>query len=209
MPDPDKKNAPPAIAWPPNKTQAEVLAAIERVVGILAPSFAFGFYDVEDIKQEGRMAAMKKLYKYDPTRPLENFLYAVVRSRLINFKRDKFKRSDPPCKECHAGLPCPTCSGDGPCKKYKVWLRLNTTKAALVQTLDLDNISDEKERHTRSESEALDTVVGEELLERIDRDLPVELRSYYLQMRAGVAIPKAKKHEVVEAVRRILAGDGD
>lgn len=201
-----KETALPAvISWPPNKTQDEVLVAIERVVGILANSFTFGFYDLEDIKQEGRIAALKGLKKYDTSLPIENFLYTVVRSRLINLRRDKLKRSEPSCQACHTGTPCGP--GGATCRKYKAWLRLNTSKAAIMQPLDLENISDEKERHTRAESDALEVAAGDELLERIDLELPVELRSYYLQMRANIPIPKAKRHEVIEAVRRIINPD--
>src|SRR5947208_703774 len=87
---------------PPNKTEAQVVEAIEKAVGMLAPSFAFGIYDVEDIRQEARIFAIEALPRYDGVRPLENFLYSHVKNRLINLRRDKFRRADAPCKACHS-----------------------------------------------------------------------------------------------------------
>src|SRR5690348_1481836 len=105
---------------PPGMTEAEVLEAIEKAVNALASSFTFGIYDIDDIKQQGRLYALQALAteKYDPSRPLPNFLYAHIRNRLINLKRDKLHRNDPPCKECASGEPC---QPDGHCKKFLEW----------------------------------------------------------------------------------------
>src|SRR3954453_8942961 len=89
---------------PDNITEADFLAAIEKVVGILASSFAFGYFEVEDIKQQARLFAIEAMKRYDPSRPLDNFLYAHIKNRLINFRRDKFRRNDPPCLSCHMSI---------------------------------------------------------------------------------------------------------
>jgi hypothetical protein len=46
---------------PPNVKESDFLAATEKVVGILAPSFAFGYVEVEDIKQQARMFAIQAM----------------------------------------------------------------------------------------------------------------------------------------------------
>src|SRR5262245_57832295 len=139
---------------PPGKTEAEVLAAIDKAVNTLAPTYVFGPYDIDDIKQEGRRHAIEVLAKgvYDPTRPLENFLYTHIKNRLINLKRDKLRRNDAPCRRCHDGDPC---GGPGSyCATYREWLARNNAKANLMRPLDLGNIADEREKRTRVNSTA-------------------------------------------------------
>lgn len=194
---------------PSNKSEKEVLAAIEKAVNILAPSFVFGPYGVDDIKQEARLFALQCLKKYDESRPLENFIYSHVKNRLINLKRDKFKRNDPPCKSCHSSSMSfeRSLHADGQlCDKYKSWRARNASKANLMRPLDLDHIADEHERNTRVESEVESDVETKELLRLIDAQLNVELRATYLQMRAGEPVPKAKRRIVEKAVRDILKG---
>lgn len=189
---------------PEGKTEAEVLAAIEKAVGILGPSFVFGFFDVEDVRQQGRLYALEVLERecYDPARPLENFLYSHVRNRLINFRRDKLRRNDPPCRRCHAGDPC---GPDGePCARYAGWAGRNRSKSNLMRPLGLDRVADEGERRTRVGSVAEGEAEVAELLKRIDEGLPAELRASYLQMRAGVAVPKARRLVVEAAVKEII-----
>ncbi len=55
-------------------TEAEVLATMTRVVDRIAHKYRFGYFDIEDIK--------------------ENFLAVHVSNRLKNFKRDNFFRPD-------------------------------------------------------------------------------------------------------------------
>lgn len=187
---------------PPNKTEGEVLEAIEKAVKILAPSFVFGYHDLDDIKQHARMLGLLSLKKYDPSRPLENFVYRHIRNRLINFKRDNFRRNDPPCAQCHNGDFC-TATG-GICKEYGKWLSRNNAKANLMRPLNIGLVSDERESRTRHASTAASSAELAEMLDRIDAALPVELRSYYLQMRDGVAVPKAKRQLVMDVVRAAI-----
>jgi hypothetical protein len=191
---------------PQGYTEKQVLDAIERSVTILAPGFVFGVYDVDDIKQHGRMAAVVAVNsgKYDAARPLDNFVYTSVRNALVNLKRDKYHRTDPPCRPCHVGEPC--CL-PGPCKKYADWAARNAGKANIARPLGLDHVADEKERRTRLAPAAEADAEVSELVQRIDAELPVELRQVYLQMRAGVAVPRTKRAEVTREVRRIIGDD--
>lgn len=192
---------------PPGYTEATVLEAIEKAVNILAPSFVFGYLDLDDIKQIGRVFAMELLEKetFDASRPLANYIYRHLRNRYINLRRDKLRRNDPPCARCHSGNPC---GPDGEtCARYAGWLARNNAKANLMRPLDIQHISDEREKRTRSESTVSDDVERAELLEKIDRALPVELRSSYLQMRDGVALPRAKRQLVLDAIHKILGDE--
>lgn len=200
---------------PPGHTEQSVVEAIEKVVSVLAPSFVFGYFSLEDIQQEGRFEAIKSLdasiYEgqrkgYDPSRPLENYLYIIVRSRLLNFQRNKLRRNDPPCRMCHAGNPCGNAEGGSQCAKYAAWFNRNRDKANILRPLDINYISDEKEKKTRIASSVHQEVELDEMLKRIDCQLPVDLRTSYLQMRAGVPVGKARRLQVERAVKDILQG---
>lgn len=185
-----------------NQTEQDVLGTIDGVINLLAPGFVFGYFDIEDIKQEARIDALKALAKYDSSRPLENFLYTHVKNRLINLKRDRFHRNDPPCMVCHQ-KEGPTEHPDGKiCQKYKVWKKRNSTKSNLMKPVDIEKVEEPIERG------ATEQVELNELLQRIDDKLPIELRSAYLQMRAGLPVSKDRRKAVEDCVRSIM-GDPD
>ena len=75
---------------PPNMTEAQVIAQINAVVNKIAPKYTFYGYETEDIKQESFMICMDALERYDPSRPLENFLSVHLSNRLKNFVRDNY-----------------------------------------------------------------------------------------------------------------------
>ena len=190
-------------------TEAQVIDSINKVVNILAPKFKFGYYTVDDMKQEGRRFALEALSsdKYDEGRPLENFLYRHVKNRFINFKRDKYRRNDPPCKLCHN---CTDKSGhpDGQfCAKYLSWKKRNMSKQNILNPLDITNISDENESRTRQDSTVVQDIEYKEMLATLDEKLPMELRGTYLLMLAGEHVSKSKREEVERAVLAILDGE--
>lgn len=192
---------------PPGMTEAVVLAAIEKAVALLSPSFVFGYYDIDDIRQHGRLEALKVLEKesYDPSRPLENFLYTHVRNRYINLRRDKLRRNDPPCRRCHDGDPC---GGAGVlCERYSGWLRRNMDKANIMRPLDLNHAADERDPRGRHRQGPDGEAEVAELVRRVRERLPADLQSTFLQMRDGAAVPKARRQVVEAAVKDILGGD--
>ena len=188
-----------------------VVDAINRATALLAHSLKFGNYEVDDIKQEAALFALKVLSsgQYDPKRKLVNFLYTHIRNRLINLKRDKYKRNDPPCKSCHASIPGETNHPDKQyCSRYRSWVERNVVKHNLMFPMDLSNINDEQEKNTRLEPTVVEDVMTKEILEIIDRCLDVEMREDYLRMRAGVVIPKERRQQIEKAVLEIIE-DGD
>ena len=71
-------------------TKEQVIQQIKTVVDRIAPRYTFNGYDVDDIKQEAFIICMDALDRYDPSRPLENFLSVHLSNRLKNFVRDNF-----------------------------------------------------------------------------------------------------------------------
>lgn len=185
----------------------EVLLAIERIVNILAPNFKFGCYELDDIKQQGRIFALEGLRRYDAKRPLPNFLYSHVRNRLINFRRDKSKhRNEPPCLLCHDRLADETDHPDGKfCSVYRTWQKQNHVKNQIFQPVSIDNVAEESFINKRTTPDNIVNITEKkEIFDIIDRHLPVELRSTYLKMKSGVSVPKAKRTEVEQTIIRIL-----
>lgn len=192
---------------PPPLTEAQFLAAIDKTVQLLARSFAFAYYDEEDIAQEAREAAIKALDGYDPRRPLANFLYTHIKFRLINLKRNVSHRTDAPCSSCHGGTPCARAIEENgtTCQTYARWRSRNDRKAALAQPKGL------------LPSEAIhpmggavgDTLEADELETLIDCQLPVALRATYLKMREGIKVPAPARSAVMDEVRRILCAQAD
>lgn len=80
---------------PPNLTESQVLEAIEKVVGQLAPSFLFGLHNLDDIKQTARLYAIQAVSHWDGVQQLERFLYRHVRNRLIAIKHEYITRNRP------------------------------------------------------------------------------------------------------------------
>jgi DNA-directed RNA polymerase specialized sigma24 family protein len=190
---------------PSNLTEADFLSATEKVINILANSFAFGYFTVEDIKQQARLFAIQAMDRYDPTRPLDNFLYSHIKNRLINFRRDNYRRNDPPCLPCHNSIDGETDHENKRyCERYRQWLGRNMRKQNVITPLDISNISDEHEPTTRNESTVLEDLEQKELLALIDSKLPVELRQVYLQMQSGEPVSKLKRQQIERMIIEIV-----
>lgn len=171
--------------------------AVNQVCVLLCKTFSFGYYDEDDIKQEAFIFGLEAMPRYDSSRPLENFLYQHIKNRLINFKRDKFHRNDPPCKKCASGDKC----NDGEyCNKYATWRSRNATKRSLMQPHSIDDLSPLGQSGDGHDAFFSD----DEILEKIDMNLSVELRSAYLKMKSGNSVPKARREEVLSAIRLFI-----
>lgn len=182
---------------PVGYTEAQVLEAIEACVRILTPQFAFPGYPKEDLGQEAYIWALEALPRFDPTRPLDNFLYAHLKRRLINFRRDRYRRADPPCLACHEGHQHePTRL----CKIHERWVKRNNAKAALNKNATPPQAALE----TPSNDSTFNDVAIRDAVALIDKHLDEELRGSWLRMRAGCAVPRVRRMRVEEAIRRIL-----
>lgn len=201
---------------PDGLTEAKVVAAIEHVARVLAHNYVFGYFDLDDVRQEAARFAVEALPRYDPggfddggepRRRLENFLFSHVKNRLINLVRDKYHRNDPPCGLCHTGRQAEHPDGRV-CDRYRAWKARQGAKANLARPLDIGGVADECEPALREESAVEAEAHLDEAVARIDAALPPELRADYLRMRAGERLPRGRRAKVVEAVRGIL-GHGD
>jgi len=171
-------------------TEEQVLQTIQKVVYRTANKYKFGYYDYDDICQEGFIIAMEGLERYDGVRPLENFLAVHVSNRLKNFKRDNFCRQE-----------AISASGSS-------WL-LNDTKRFLMEPLDISSIRDEKESGMSTDDNFIADIETKEIVSVIDKYLDVSMRSDYLRMLHEVYVPKHRREQIIETITNIIREHAD
>lgn len=197
---------------PNGMTEEEVLLILQTLVKKIARSYVFGYYDIDDIKQEAIIEGLKVLPQYQPFdekgkgRPLVNFLYVHIKRRLLNLLRNKFKRMDTPCLICHEGRHFDHDDGKI-CQKYSIWKKLNGDKANLTRPLAIHNIDEDKESNIEIEDTVERDISINELKNKIDQNLDPSLRNDYLRMLAKEKIPSTRRKKVEEAIREILGQD--
>ncbi len=191
-----------------NISEAEFVERVNGVINSQAAQYTFGYYDIDDIRQEAWKEILKSLHRYNPELPLENFLYVHVSNRLKNVIRNKYHRNDPPCKICHGQISGQTEHPDGKyCDKYLSWKKRNSDKKNLVCPTDISNIDDTNEKNTKFNEKVSENMAKEEIFAIIDLKLPAYLRADYLKIKSGVTIPKNRRDLVIKAIREFLTND--
>lgn len=174
---------------PQNHTEEQVLNTIELVVNSLAPNFTFGYYDVDDLKQEGRISAMDALKLYDSSKgaSLRTFLHNHVRNRYINLKRDKYLR------------PAPKNLSE---EELEKWLKKNRVKRSIIDATD---IADQQNDYSEYQPDSfVDNIHNAEILRIIDIHLPVEYRADYRCLVEDVKLPKKRRLKIIEILKVIV-----
>ncbi len=197
---------------PSGMSEGAVLAVIDKIADRLAPKFVFGYFGLDDIKQEAFIEGCKGLEGYDGIRPLENFLYIHIRNRLINFKRKHYERIlDRPCVNCplkafDISLPseCRAYTNKEDCEPYRGWLSINGPKKNLMSCLDIENIDDSTEKRMSAKYDMDSQIEHQRLLDAIDDKIPIHLRQSYIKLRAGQKIPRRDKEEIKLVVAQVM-----
>lgn len=159
-------------------TDQEILTIITEVATKLAPKYVFGYFSVEDIRQEAIMMGYEALPRYDTSRPLHNFLYVHISNRLKTFKRDNFYRQNAGNAES-----------------------MQQAKKNIMNPVSIENVD------FSSEPDFIEDIYINEIRERINKNLPAKLRKDYLRVCAGAKISKNAKQKLVEAIREIFEND--
>ncbi len=199
---------------PDNMSEDEVLAVIETIARRLAYKYKFGYHDIDDMKQQARLEAWKGLADYDGKRPLENFLWTHVRNRLYNFKRDKFERPDKPCLNCPLNAYIESEDGCGlfndkmECELYSGWINRNSRKRNIMTPIAIGSVVDEHEPNMKKEDNIVDILTRKEIIEILDREIPIEFRGDYLRLKFGTKVSKSRRVKMREVVTTILEEHG-
>ena len=193
------------MKMPSNYTKDEVVHIIDRIVNRISKKFRFGYYTLDDIKQQGRLFALEGLDGYDGVRPLENFLWTHVHNRLINFKRDEYERREAPCLKCKQKVKR-HCKDDSilTCLIYNKWVIRNRAKRNLMTPIEISHVEDEKEDSMKSYVYSDDEISENEVKQLIDKFLPINLRKDYLLMINGDHVSKTKQDKIRAEVKKIL-----
>jgi DNA-directed RNA polymerase specialized sigma24 family protein len=204
---------------PKGLTDKEVTDIINKVVNSLASTFRFGYYDTDDMKQQGWLFAMEALERFDTTLSytLDQFLYRHVRNRFINFKRDNYSRNDPPCLTCPFYDPnykislnqCGQFTNKLDCDKWEAYKARNTSKQNIVAPIDIMNVDDERENNMMTTVEPYDIIKNQEIRKIIDTELDMSLKADFLRMMDGVSVSKTKRLKIIEAIINIMEKYGD
>ncbi|MAF24916.1 hypothetical protein CL634_05005 [bacterium] len=194
-------------------TEEEVVEVINRILSTLSYNFKFGYFGVDDMKQEGWVYAIEALPKYNPEiAPLENFLRTHIRNRFLNLKRDKLSRHQPPCPSCPFYDPecrlsinkCSAFEDKSECDKWSGWEKRNSAKKNLVQPLDITNIRDEREKNMKCSDDIVQHSINVELIKIIDKNLPISMRSDFNKMLEGIHVAKQKREKIEVHIQNII-----
>lgn len=150
------------------------------MVDYLSPGFVFRPFELEDVKQEGRAAALKALAGFDPNfkksgtleEKLRAYLFGHIKKRLINFKRDQH--------------------GD---KKEKYALRNYISS--------IYGLEDSHESQILIEDND-DTLDIKLMKEKILLELEPEYRQDFHRMMSGITIPKLQREKLLERMKQIM-----
>jgi DNA-directed RNA polymerase specialized sigma24 family protein len=178
----------------------QTIKTIREVAKKLAPKYTFGHYDVEDIEQEAFIIGMAAMEQYDPSRPLENFLTVSINNRLKSFKRDNHCRPEQDQEQE---------------EKWRRWFKRYNSKIQLQRPISLQDVSVDTERRMYASDAFIEDIVIEEVMDLIDRELPIEYREDYMRLKrlyedpkCGIVMQASKRQKIEDEIIRILEDNG-
>ena len=193
-----------------------LLKSVDHVAGKLASRLAFGYYEADDIRQDIFLLALRAVETFNPEHArgadlfaqFKNHLFIHVKNKLGHAYRDKFHRSDPPCKTCGRGTAC----GDTYCRPYLEWRARNVAKASLFSAArgsgDGSPTSGAPAPAAPEPAREGEDPADRELVERVREQLPAHLRADFLRLSAGARFPKGRRAVLLKELRKIIAEAG-
>lgn len=189
-------------------SEADVLATIKKTVDYLAPSFRFGYYDADDMRQEGTIFCLEALPSFNFDKSIQEdvkdalltFLKTHVRWRFLNMRRKRLTRIEPPPCDCEL------CALDSAnrldCKKYSNWVKRNMAKRSLMEPFDVNEVYNTDASFTPATEEK---IMSSDIISILNEYIPASLRADYRMFLDGVSIPKAKRLNLISNIKIILA----
>lgn len=156
--------------------QQTILKVIDRI----APRYVFGYYELDDIKQEAYIICLDAISKYDKKRPFENFISKHLSNRLKTLVRDKYYRSKT-SSEKHG--------------------QLNQSKKNLMDLKASENHQADKPE------DPLEKLATKEAMGLIMEKLSPSMRNNFFRIANGVSVQSAKKKALFSKIKEILGED--
>jgi len=158
---------------PKPKQQEIILKVIDRI----APRYTFGYYELDDIKQESYIICLEAIEKYDNSRPFENFISKHLSNRLKTLIRDKYSRSNIESE------------------KHE---KLNQSKKNLMDLKSVDG------SYKIYEDDIIERMSTSEAMDMLMQELPPSMRNNFYRLANGVSIQSSKKQALFDKVKEIL-----
>lgn len=158
----------------PSPQQQEIIL---KVIDRIAPKYTFGYYELDDIKQESYIICLEAIEKYDKSRPFENFISKHLSNRLKTLIRDKYSRSNIESE------------------KHE---KLNQSKKNLMDLKSTDG------SYKIYEEDIIDRMSTSEAIETLMQELPPSMRNNFYRLANGVSIQSSKKAALFDKVKEIL-----
>jgi len=157
----------------------EQMKIIQTVIERTANKYTFGYYEVDDIKQESFIICLEAIQSYDNSRPFENFIASHLSNRLKTLRRDKYSRKDL-ISEKHEKL-------------NEVKKNLMDLKGTLYEIC--------------YEEDLVDVLSTDEALDKVLNELSPSMRNDFIRIANGVSVQTVKKKKVFDTVKEILGED--
>lgn len=197
---------------PKGYTEEQVVRQMKNAVGHLAKHFIFGYYDLDDIKQEGYLYAIDAVEKYDVDNSrgcsLYTYIYTYVKNRLLNLRRDKMERLESPCDGCKdaADGQCRVFGQEELCPIWAAWRRRNDTKknlASMHEDESTQKLIDYEQKDISNE------LADREISTYVLNHIPISFRSNFLRYLDGYKLSKPKREQLQKIVLDILENHPD
>jgi DNA-directed RNA polymerase specialized sigma24 family protein len=188
------------IKVPKGQTEEEVIDLIREVCHNLAHKYRFGYFDVDDLEQEGFLIAVDGLYGYDGSIPLRNFLYIHIANRFKNLVRDCHYRQPSLCPDCReSGELCDRCVK----KQETANLRKN-----IMSPTDIDSITPDNEDSVQYYTDYAANLDNKDAVELLEEHIPKDCWEDYLKFKDGLSIPTLRRQKLLETITAILSANG-
>ena len=192
----------------------KIVEIVDKFSGYLAQMYKFGFYEIEDLKQEAVLRSLEAINNktYDDSKSLEKYLFMVVQNHFKNLLRKYRQKNEPPCLTCPLFDPemkfsknqCTKFVNKDDCSEYSNFDKKYKARQSILSPADLSSISEDQQAQLVVEYDYVKTLEDTELYECINRCLPPLLRADFLRMLSGVRINVENTRQVQKAVAIIL-----
>lgn len=182
----------------------EFVEIVEKITKKLIYQFKFGYHTHQDIKQQAYIYAIEALQRYDKKRPLENFLWTHIRNRLFNYKRNNYKRPDPPCIGCpfhktecaDKDKDCNEFENKLDCDAFSTWHSRNTNKQKIMNFSSLDYNSNIEGKDA--------SVDNQEIIDKIEASIvDSEIRSIYIKHKNNCKVSKNDFKKMINYIKSL------
>lgn len=198
-------------------TSDAFIVCVDSIMDILVSTWKFGYFEEDDIRQEGHIVAIKAIRsgRYDKTKNLRSFLYTCLYNGLFNLKRNVTGRFASPCERCPlydkqykaSHNQCLGFTNKADCKKFSAWVDRNAIRSSIINATPFSVCEVDHEDITPVDV-VLDELTKNEITELINQKLSPHLRGIFLRMMAGITVKVDERRKVQDAIYDIIKDSG-